>query len=69
MISHRQNDILRLLTLISVIVLPLTLIAGIFGMNVDFPGEGGHEAFWIILGIMIAALVAMVGFFRFKKWL
>ena len=40
MISHRQNDVLRILTVFSVVLLPLTLIAGIFGMNVDFPGFG-----------------------------
>ena len=39
-ISHRQNDVLRLLTIISVTMLPLTLITGVFGMNVLFPGEG-----------------------------
>ena len=39
-IQHRQNDVLRLLTVFSVIILPLTLISGIFGMNVDFPGFG-----------------------------
>src|SRR5215212_11277834 len=37
-INHRQNDILRVLTVVSVILLPLTLITGIFGMNVHFPG-------------------------------
>ena len=69
MISHKQNDILRVLTIISVTVLPLTLIAGVFGMNVAFPGEGTHDAFWGIVGVLIAALIAMVGFFRWKKWL
>ena len=39
-ISHRQNDVLRLLTIISVTMLPLTLITGIFGMNVALPGRG-----------------------------
>ena len=39
-ISHRQNDVLRVLTVFSVVMLPLTLITGIFGMNVDFPGFG-----------------------------
>jgi magnesium transporter len=68
-IYHRQNDVLRLLTLISVTVLPLTLITGIFGMNVDFPGEGTRETFWAIIGGLVAALAAMVGFFRWKRWL
>ena len=39
-ISHRQNDVLRILTIFSVILLPLTLISGIFGMNVEVPGRG-----------------------------
>ena len=39
-INHRQNDILRILTVFSVILLPLTLITGFFGMNVHFPGFG-----------------------------
>ncbi len=68
-ISHRQNDVLRLLTIISVTVLPLTLITSVFGMNVLFPGEGTHEAFWIILALLVATLVGMVGFFRYKRWL
>ena len=68
-ISHRQNDVLRVLTVFSVILLPLTLISGIFGMNVDFPGFGSAEAFWVIIGFMIATILALIGFFRFKRWL
>jgi magnesium transporter len=68
-ISHRQNDVLRLLTVFTVIVLPLTFITGIFGMNVDFPGEGSREAFWAIVAALVAVLSAMVGFFRWKRWL
>jgi magnesium transporter len=68
-ISHRQNDVLRLLTLISVTMLPLTLLTGIFGMNVDYPGEGTHAAFWILLGALVATLIGMLGFFRYKRWL
>src|SRR6188472_3406052 len=63
-LSHRVNDILRVLTAISVVVLPLTLIASIFGMNTGVPGEGDHTAFWIITGVMIAMLVGMVTYFR-----
>ncbi len=68
-ISHRQNDVLRLLTLISVTMLPLTLITGIFGMNVLYPGEGTHAAFWVIVAALVATLVGMVAFFRVKRWL
>jgi magnesium transporter len=68
-ISHKQNNVLRLLTVISVTMLPLTLITGVFGMNVFFPGEGTREAFWAVLGLLVAALVGMLGFFRWKRWL
>jgi len=67
-ISHRQNDILRLLTIFSVIMLPLTLVTGLFGMNVNFPGFGSAWMFWSILGIMATILTAMLAFFRFKRW-
>jgi magnesium transporter len=68
-ISHRQNDVLRVLTIISVTMLPLTLITGIFGMNVLYPGEGTHTAFWVILAGLLVTLVGMLGFFRYKRWL
>jgi magnesium transporter len=68
-ITHRQNDVLRLLTVISTTMLPLFVITGIFGMNVLFPGEGTSEAFWAIVGVLIAALVGSIGFFRWKHWL
>ena len=68
-ISHRVNDILRVLTSISVIVLPLTLLASIWGMNVGVPGEQDMTAFWIIVGAMVVLLVGMVTYFRRRGWL
>src|SRR6266581_1848344 len=68
-ISHRQNRVLQILTIFSVVILPLTLISGIFGMNVAFPGEGTRMAFWVVVGVMVATIVGMVGFFRWKRWL
>ncbi len=68
-ISHRQNDVLRVLTVVSVVLLPLTLITGIFGMNVHFPGFDSAAAFWAIVGFMAATGIALVAFFRFKRWL
>jgi magnesium transporter len=68
-ISHRVNDILRVLTSISVIVLPLTLLASIWGMNVGVPGEESNTAFWIVVGAMFAILVGMVAYFRRRGWL
>jgi magnesium transporter len=68
-IQHRQNDVLRVLTIFSVLLLPLTLIASVFGMNVDFPGFGTAEAFWAILVGMVLVLAGVVGFFRWKRFL
>jgi magnesium transporter len=68
-ISHRQNRVLLVLTMVSVILLPLTLITGLFGMNVHFPGFETARAFWIICGAMLAAAGGLIAFFRHKRWL
>jgi magnesium transporter len=68
-ISHRVNDILRVLTSISVIVLPLTLIASIWGMNVGVPGEGDSTDFYVIVGGMLVMFAAMIAYFRRRGWL
>jgi len=68
-LSHRTNDILRVLTAFSAVALPLTLIASIFGMNVLYPGEGTEEAFWVILAAMLVTLVTMLWYFRRRGFL
>jgi magnesium transporter len=68
-IAHRQQYRLQILTVTSVILLPLTLIASIFGMNVLYPGEGSHEAFWVILGIIVALGFSLLAVFRWRRWL
>jgi len=68
-ISHRVNEVLRVLTAFSVVILPLTLIASIWGMNVGVPGEGNVRDFWIIVSAMLALLAGMVGYFRRRGWL
>jgi magnesium transporter len=68
-IQHRQNDVLRVLTVFSAVLLPVTFVASIFGMNVSYPGEGTAAAFWIIMAAMLAMIVGLVSFFRYKGWL
>ena len=68
-LSHRLNDSFRILTAASVVLLPLTLIASIFGMNVKFPGEGEAYAFYLIIALMAVMLVALVILFRRRGWL
>ena len=69
LISHQQNDILYVLTIFSVVMLPLTFLTGFFGMNVTFPGFDSPDAFWASLGLMAVTIVGMLAFFRWKRWL
>ena len=73
-LSHRVNDALRVLTAITVIVLPLTLIASIFGMNVGLPGGGDAGGgslvtFGVVIAIMLGVLIGMFAWFRKRRWL
>ncbi|HET9153898.1 MAG TPA: magnesium transporter CorA family protein [Solirubrobacterales bacterium] len=69
LISHRLNDVLRVLTSISVVILPLTLIASIWGMNVKVPGQDNLTDFYVIIAAMAIILVGMVIYFRKRRWL
>ena len=68
-LSHRVNDVLRVLTAFSVIILPLTLIASILGMNVELPGDESIAVFWVVLGLMVAIFGGMLGYFKRRDWL
>src|SRR5687767_15384936 len=68
-IAHRSNEIFRILTAFSVIFLPLTLIASIWGMNVRVPGEGDATAFYVVLGFLVVVLCGLLALFRRRGWL
>src|SRR4051812_2610507 len=68
-IAHRTNEVFRILTAISLTFLPLTLIASLFGMNVELPWEDAPHAFWIILAAMLAIVIGVATFFRRRGWL
>lgn len=70
-ITHRLNDIIRVLTIMSAIVLPLSLIAGIYGMNVDvLPfAEDGVVSLLFPMALMVVFAVALISWFRHKRWL
>jgi magnesium transporter len=71
-VSNRLNEIMRVLTVLTVIVAPLTLVAGIYGMNMHLPGVGGPDdprPFWWLIGGMTVTVIAMLLFFRKRKWL
>ena len=65
LINLEQNRIMKIFTLVSVLLMPATLIASFYGMNVDLPMSGFHWAWLVIIGIML--LTIMVTFFIFKK--
>jgi magnesium transporter len=70
-VSNQLNAVMKVLTIISTIFMPLTVLTGLYGMNLDLPHlPGGNDAqFWWILGIMTSVAVVMLGFFRKKRWL
>ena len=63
--TNRTNDIMRVLTYFSTIMLPLTVVASLFGMNVDFPFISNTTAFWIIIVVM--ALITTILMLYFKR--
>jgi magnesium transporter len=70
-VSNRTNDIMRFLTLFSTIMMPLTVLTGVYGMNVPLPTIGGSEAieFWWIIGMMTVVTAVLYVIFRRLRWL
>lgn len=69
-IAHRTNEIMRTLTAITAVFLPLTLITGIFGMNFEFiPGLDSPSGFWWAIAAMAAIGIAMLAFFRARAFI
>lgn len=70
-ISNRLNIVMKVLTVISTIFLPLTVLTGMWGMNIPlpmFPGAEGAQFLWVA-GVMIAIAAAMLAVFRWNKWI
>lgn len=67
--SYRINEVMRILTVISVIMLPLTLISSIYGMNIDLPFADDPNAFMLTAIIMILVALLMLLIFRLRHWL
>lgn len=67
--TNRTNEIMKALTIISVIILPLTLIASMYGMNIGLPGQNHPHSFWRLVGIMVIITGVLIWIFKRKKWL
>ena len=62
--TNRTNDIMRVMTFFSTIMLPLTVVASLFGMNVDFPFITNTTSFWVILGVMALITTLLLVYFN-----
>jgi magnesium transporter len=67
--ANRTNEIIKILTLISSILLPLTFLTGLYGMNVNLPLQNDPRSFWIVIGAMLVIVGGMVFLFKRKRWM
>lgn len=69
LLSVRNNEIVKVLTMFTAILLPLTLLASLYGMNISLPLGHHPAAFWYLGGTMITMAVGMVILFKYQEWL
>jgi len=67
--ANKTNEIMKILTLVSTVLLPLTFITGLYGMNIGLPLESNPNAFFVVLGAMIIIVGAMIIYFKRKHWM
>jgi magnesium transporter len=69
-VSNRLNETMKVLTLLATIFMPLTVITGVYGMNFsNMPELRWHYGYFGVLGLMAVVTAAMLGYFKWKKWL
>jgi magnesium transporter len=70
-VSNRLNQVMKVLTVVATIFMPMTVLTGMYGMNVDLPHFPGGAAaqFWWIVGIMTLIVVVMLAWFHRKRWI
>jgi magnesium transporter len=69
-ISNRLNQIMKVLTIIATIFMPLTFIAGVYGMNFKhLPEIEWEHGYYYALGLMLTVVVSMLTYFKIKKWI
>ena len=69
LLTTKQNEIMKTLTIMAFITFPLTLFTSTFGMNTKTTPIVGHDGdFWIIVGIMTIVTITFFSFFKYKRW-
>lgn len=67
--NHKMNEIMKTLTIVSAIFIPLTFIVGVYGMNFDnMPELRSANGYYIVLGVMLFIVVAMIYYFKRRRW-
>jgi magnesium transporter len=69
LVSYRLNEVMRILTVITVILMPLEVIGAIYGMNVLLPFQDESFSFTMVIGLMFSIAVSMLVYFRHRGWL
>ena len=68
-VSNRMNEIMKVLTIISTIFIPITFIAGVYGMNFEhMPELKWPYGYYLILAIMLIIAISLIFFFKRRKW-
>ena len=68
--SHRMNDVMRVLTVVSTVFIPMSWLAGVYGMNFDdMPELHVRFGYFAAMGVMVGMALAMLAWFRYRKWL
>jgi magnesium transporter len=68
-VSNRTNDVMKVLTVFSIILMSSSLIAGLYGMNVPVPGGDSKLSFWLLLGAMGVLTGGLLVFFKRRRWI
>jgi len=69
LVNYRLNEVMQILTVITVILMPLELIAGIYGMNIVLPLMNETSAFLVVTALMFTIALGMLVYFRHRGWL
>jgi magnesium transporter len=74
-LNTRMNEVMKVLTIISTIFIPLTFIVGVYGMNfnteksaLNMPELNSPYGYPVVMGVMFIIFVGLIGYFRYKKW-
>jgi magnesium transporter len=68
-VANRTNEVMKVLTTFSIVLMTGALIAGIYGMNVPLPGNESRATLWILMGSMAAVSLGLLVFFRKRRWI